>query len=61
MPGHDNQPIDRQKQIELMESVEERTSGYVRAWMKDPEVRDAVLATPLPNGAGNTPRQRRTG
>jgi hypothetical protein len=61
MPKPTHQPIDRHKQIELMEAVEDRTRGYVRDWMKNPEVRDAVLKAPLPNGAGNTPKKRKVG
>lgn len=34
--------IDREKQIELMRNVEERTAGYLRAWLADPEFRDAL-------------------
>jgi hypothetical protein len=64
MPGHDSQPIDRQKQIELMMSVEERTAGYVRAWMKNPEVRAAVLSEPAPecpDAPLAPPKQRKIG
>lgn len=34
--------VDRDRQIELMQNVEERMSGYVQRWLANPEFR-AVL------------------
>jgi hypothetical protein len=34
--------VDRDRQIELMQNVEERTRGYVQRWLSDPEVRAAL-------------------
>lgn len=34
--------MDRDKQIKLMQDVEERTEGYVRRWLADPEFRAAL-------------------
>jgi hypothetical protein len=64
MPGPENQPIDRPTQIELMMSVEERTAGYVRVWMKDPEVRAAIRAEAAPQRPDAPlapPKQRKIG
>lgn len=34
--------MDRDEQIRLMDSVEERHAGYVRKWLAKPEVRAAL-------------------
>jgi len=34
--------MDRDRQIGLMENVEERTDGYVRRWLENPEFREAL-------------------
>jgi hypothetical protein len=36
--------MDRDRQIELIGSAEERTAGYLRNWMKDPAFRAAASA-----------------
>ena len=38
--------MDRKRQIQLMGAAEERTEGYVRAWMRDPEFRAAARRDP---------------
>lgn len=34
--------IKREKQIELIKSAEERTKGYLQAWLAVPEFREVV-------------------
>lgn len=35
--------MDRQRQIELMESAEQRTAGYVRKWLEESPELKALL------------------
>ncbi|MCJ2108639.1 hypothetical protein MKK70_25350 [Methylobacterium sp. E-041] len=55
--------MKRDEQIELMQSAEERTKGYLRAWMKDDAVKAAFHRKPrsmTPNCDGQE-RQRKFG
>jgi hypothetical protein len=35
--------MKRDRETDLMRSAEERTTGYLRAWMKNPQFRQALL------------------
>lgn len=34
--------MDRERQIELMKSAEERTAGYLRTWIRNPQFKAAI-------------------
>ncbi|APT31952.1 hypothetical protein MCBMB27_02661 [Methylobacterium phyllosphaerae] len=56
--------MKRDEQIELMQSAEARTTGYLRAWMKDASVKAALRRTPRPavsNDDHSENRSRRFG
>lgn len=49
--------IDRQQQIALMDSAEERTTGYLRAWLRRPEVQEDLHRFDV-NGNDKRPAKR---
>jgi|KBSMisStaDraftv2_1062788.scaffolds.fasta_scaffold6578810_1 hypothetical protein len=46
--------MKREKQIELIDSAEERTKGYLRIWLQNPQFKAAVTRK------GNAPKDGNT-
>jgi hypothetical protein len=48
--------FDRDKQIELIRHAEERTAGYVRNWLRNPEFRAALRSRDCEDGGQHESR-----